>query len=595
MTSFQEYLAAKQKSSISSVNTNQKNVINEDDTASTRGGEIDAFVFATAAIAFRAIKNSIVYARLQSLKNPYLEQYEKCGSGSSKLVFEHEGAGKKKDDLDNKKREIKVAWRKEEEKHKAEISAMREKKSTAKEAQKEAIGKQIEVKEIKHEQLKARKDNTLEKMGIEEERISNEIENTWEREKDKLKTMEEKISEWEEKFVLGGTFKKRWGIEISLAKREIDLAVNEKAREIATKLKDETLAKDLAEKEQEIKEKEAKLQQELKDVEATADEEDAKDTLQKIPTLQNYNEVYEEHRDNVDAVGEKWTNLEKNTKTPESYVHSDGSSLNEEKKESKFSPSKVIDLITKVVNNSSDEDRPKLAAEGITDIEKIKQSEESLAQLRLQVAKEVEKAAGEDSKGISALKKGFLDNDKVKPTIEKDATDAKELYKKELEDLQDKSGGETSTKDETPEVDQDSIKKQEEKIASIEKDITALQEKPISKSYDEGIKKFAIANKEKELQKEKKILDDLKTGKNSGGDGKKESLYVKFSDFVNEKSTFNYFPAPEMLAQINTEYGNTPDGEPIGRSADNSLETFLKKSQSLLSSYEIFLTTASKK
>jgi hypothetical protein len=52
-----------------------------------------------------------------------------------------------------------------------------------------------------------------------------------------------------------------------------------------------------------------------------------------------------------------------------------------------------------------------------------------------------------------------------------------------------------------------------------------------------------------------------------------------FESFIKEAKTYNYFPAPEMLAQLSPDAGELPNGEEAAGNADNALEDYLKKAK----------------
>jgi len=57
---------------------------------------------------------------------------------------------------------------------------------------------------------------------------------------------------------------------------------------------------------------------------------------------------------------------------------------------------------------------------------------------------------------------------------------------------------------------------------------------------------------------------------------------VELEFFGNGPKTYNYFPTPEMLAQLDKTTGILPTGEDAAGNATNALENYLKTAQSNL-------------
>ena len=433
MTTFKKYMAAKTKVDEQQVSKtmNQnyfiRKEINEyDGESSTKGGEIDAIVFGALAIMGRTMKNAMVYMRLQSLKGPYLQQYELCGSSNSRTVFDDEYKGKKLDDY--KQAEIELKQKKET--IKEQIKAEKEKiegRSEADTKKKEILDKKEEIAITKIEQDE-------QKIKVAKSRLDDEVSNKWDKEKRTLDAMADKISKTAEGFLLGGTFKKRWENEFSEAKLDIDQKVTELAREILSARGDKDAVAELNAKEAKIKEKQAELEAEAKDLEAKEEDDKAVEALKLVPSLPKLNNAKEEFTGFLNELKSQYEpEAEKEAPKKESKSY-----IIEEDANKDASPSEVINLMSKAYNNQEEENKPAFAAKVVKNIQAIKDFKKKVADIMVEVANECEK---NEKELPSDIKGPFLKDGEVKEEITKNATDVQDLYKKELEDFTEKAKG----------------------------------------------------------------------------------------------------------------------------------------------------------
>ena len=584
MATFKQYIAAKTKVDEQQVpRTMNKNYfirkeINEyDGEASTRGGEIDAIVFGALAVMGRTMKNAMVYMKLQSLKGPYLQQYELCGSSNSRTVFDDDYKSKTLDAYKKGEDELRKKKEAEEKKIRAEKEKITGRaESDAK--KREALDKKGEIAITKIEQDE-------QKIKVAKSRLDDEVSNKWDQEKRTLEELKDKITKAEDGFLLGGTFKKRWENEFAEAKLDIDEKVTALAREILSARGDKDAVAELNAKEAKLKEKQAELEAEAEDLEAKEEDDKAVDALKLVPSLPKLNNAKEEFTGFLNELKSQYEpEAEKEAPKKESKSY-----IIEEDANKDASPSEVINLMSKAYNNQEEENKPAFAAKVVKNIQAIKDFKKKVADIMVEVANECEK---NEKELPSDIKGPFLKDGEVKEEITKNATDVEDLYKKELEDFtekakgaEEKGSGEGS--DETPgnsdneegKGDEQSPANDEkpdntEKIAQLDSKIEGLKKDKKTKSdklnslNHPDVLAVEVAIKSSELQKAelgddkdaiksaeaalKTAQDDKKEAvkKEGKGDssgekkdsGAEESLetgipkkFMKFEDFLNMK------------------------------------------------------------
>lgn len=488
MTTFKKYMAAKNKVNEQQVpatmNQNyfiRKELNEYDGEAVTKGGEIDAIVFGALALIGRTMKNAITYAKLKSIKGPYLEQYELCGvSGSSRTVFDEEEQGKniaaikdKEIALKTKREEIPDLLAKKKDQLPENMPQEVKTKKTA------AIDAQGEI-------LTAKLDNEIDKLKTAKAKIKDAADNKWDQETRKLNALTDKIQNTEGGFVLGGTFKARWENELKQAKLNVDEEVTQKARAIKTGNGETDAAKEFEAKLARLKEKEADAEAAASELESNEDEESAIEALEKIPSLPAYQSAKEDldskcgelektygpeaekEKEEEPAKSEEPANsTSKKKKTEES-----NNVLEEDESKAKVpSPSAVIALMSKAYENQPDDIKPDFAAKVISNIETLRELKVLVAQKRLATAEEVATvAAEEDSKLDSKIKGAFLQDGKVPENFKEDAKEASTAYEEELNSWKEKADGK-SDNEETEGKGEEETKSDDKKIELAEQEV----------------------------------------------------------------------------------------------------------------------------
>lgn len=528
MTTFKKYMAAKTKVNEQQVpktmNQNyfiRKEINEYDGEASTSGGEIDAAIAGALAVMGRALKNGLTYAKLKSLKGPYLEQYRLCGSSSSRTVFDEEEQGKALDAI--KDREIEIKNKKEsvdEEFQKKKDSLpdgmsqeVKSKKTTAIDKQKEIVLAKIEMEEQK---LKTAK-----------QKVKDNADNKWDQEKRKLDAMADKISNAEGGFVLGGSFKAKWDSEFKEAKLDIDKEVTEKAREIATARDDKNAVKDLNNKLAKLKEKSIKADEEATDAELGEDEQAAADAMSQVPSLTSYEQAKSDLDGFCTELDKAYRpEAEKEKQTEESESVEEASS----EAPKAPSPSDVIAIMGKAYSNQPDESKPDFASKIISNIEKIRDLKVKIAETRLKTSEEVEKVASDEkSKLPSALKKAFLQDGKVPDNFKENAKEAANSYQEEIDSWKEKAGKETKGKEE-PKGEESEEKGEDTKDDASSSDIDTQIDKleKEKKALSDEAENSEIGKKHKELSDKRETLrDQLKTVAKEKGEDSEEYKKAK--------------------------------------------------------------------
>lgn len=536
MATFKQYMAAKTKVNEQKVpktmNQNffiRKELNEYDGEASMSGGGIDALVFGALALIGRTMKNGMTYMKLQSLKGPYLQQYELCGSSQSRTVFDDEYKGKKLDDY--KQAEIELKEKKEQIREQIKVEKNKiEGRSESDTKRREALDKKAEIAIIKIEQDE-------QKIKVAKSRLDDEVSNKWEKEKRTLDELKDKITKAENGFLLGGTFKKRWENGFAEAKLDIDEKVTALAREILSARGDKDAVADLNAKEAKLKEEQAELEAEAKELKANEEDDKAIEALKLVPTLPKLNAVKEEFSGFLNNLKSQYQpEAEKEAPKQESKSY-----IIEEEENKDASPSEVIGLMSKAYNNQEEEDKPAFAAKIVKNIEAIKDFKQKIADTIASVADECDKNADNLP---SDIKGPFLKDGKVKEEISKNVTEVKDLYNKELEDFKEKSEGkkedkgEGETTEETNEVKEkkakvEQLKDEVEKIKSAMNDVKDKNKK--------GIFAASLPNIEKRLQKAEEELEAAKN-KSKESSEKTESIeteipkkFMKFEDYLNIK------------------------------------------------------------
>jgi len=536
MATFKQYMAAKTKVNEQKVpktmNQNffiRKELNEYDGEASMSGGGIDALVFGALALIGRTMKNGMTYMKLQSLKGPYLQQYELCGSSQSRTVFDDEYKGKKLDDY--KQAEIELKEKKEQIREQIKVEKNKiEGRSESDTKRREALDKKAEIAIIKIEQDE-------QKIKVAKSRLDDEVSNKWEKEKRTLDELKDKITKAENGFLLGGTFKKRWENGFAEAKLDIDEKVTALAREILSARGDKDAVADLNAKEAKLKEEQAELEAEAKELKANEEDDKAIEALKLVPTLPKLNAVKEEFSGFLNNLKSQYQpEAEKEAPKQESKSY-----IIEEEENKDASPSEVIGLMSKAYNNQEEDDKPAFAAKIVKNIEAIKDFKQKIAETIASVADECDKNADNLP---SDIKGPFLKDGKVKEEISKNVTEVKDLYNKELEDFKEKSEGkkedkgEGETTEETNEVKEkkakvEQLKDEVEKIKSAMNDVKDKNKK--------GIFAASLPNIEKRLQKAEEELEAAKN-KSKESSEKTESIeteipkkFMKFEDYLNIK------------------------------------------------------------
>jgi hypothetical protein len=536
MATFKQYMAAKTKVNEQKVpktmNQNffiRKELNEYDGEASMSGGGIDALVFGALALIGRTMKNGMTYMKLQSLKGPYLQQYELCGSSQSRTVFDDEYKGKKLDDY--KQAEIELKEKKEQIREQIKVEKNKiEGRSESDTKRREALDKKAEIAIIKIEQDE-------QKIKVAKSRLDDEVSNKWDQEKRTLDELKDKITKAENGFLLGGTFKKRWENGFAEAKLDIDEKVTALAREILSARGDKDAVADLNAKEAKLKEEQAELEAEAKELKANEEDDKAIEALKLVPTLPKLNAVKEEFSGFLNNLKSQYQpEAEKEAPKQESKSY-----IIEEDENKDASPSEVIGLMSKAYNNQEEDDKPAFAAKIVKNIEAIKDFKQKIADTIASVADECDKNADNLP---SDIKGPFLKDGKVKEEITKNVTEVKDLYNKELEDFKEKSEGkkedkgEGETTEETNEVKEkkakvEQLKDEVEKIKSAMNDVKDKNKK--------GIFAASLPNIEKRLQKAEEELEAAKN-KSKESSEKTESLeteipkkFMKFEDYLNIK------------------------------------------------------------
>jgi hypothetical protein len=500
-----------------------------DGEASMSGGGIDALVFGALALIGRTMKNGMTYMKLQSLKGPYLQQYELCGSSQSRTVFDDEYKGGKLDDY--KQAEIELKEKKEQIRKQIKVEKNKiEGRSESDTKRREALDKKAEIAIIKIEQDE-------QKIKVAKSRLDDEVSNKWEKEKRTLDELKDKITKAENGFLLGGTFKKRWENGFAEAKLDIDEKVTALAREILSARGDKDAVADLNAKEAKLKEEQAELEAEAKELKANEEDDKAIEALKLVPTLPKLNAVKEEFSGFLNNLKSQYQpEAEKEAPKQESKSY-----IIEEEENKDASPSEVIGLMSKAYNNQEEDDKPAFAAKIVKNIEAIKDFKQKIADTIASVADECDKNADNLP---SDIKGPFLKDGKVKEEITKNVTEVKDLYNKELEDFKEKSEGkkedkgEGETTEETNEVKEkkakvEQLKDEVEKIKSAMNDVKDKNKK--------GIFAASLPNIEKRLQKAEEELEAAKN-KSKESSEKTESIeteipkkFMKFEDYLNIK------------------------------------------------------------
>jgi hypothetical protein len=536
MATFKQYMAAKTKVNEQKVpktmNQNffiRKELNEYDGEASMSGGGIDALVFGALALIGRTMKNGMTYMKLQSLKGPYLQQYELCGSSQSRTVFDDEYKGGKLDDY--KQAEIELKEKKEQIRKQIKVEKNKiEGRSESDTKRREALDKKAEIAIIKIEQDE-------QKIKVAKSRLDDEVSNKWDQEKRTLDELKDKITKAENGFLLGGTFKKRWENGFAEAKLDIDEKVTALAREILSARGDKDAVADLNAKEAKLKEEQAELEAEAKELKANEEDDKAIEALKLVPTLPKLNAVKEEFSGFLNNLKSQYQpEAEKEAPKQESKSY-----IIEEDENKDASPSEVIGLMSKAYNNQEEDDKPAFAAKIVKNIEAIKDFKQKIADTIASVADECDKNADNLP---SDIKGPFLKDGKVKEEITKNVTEVKDLYNKELEDFKEKSEGkkedkgEGETTEETNEVKEkkakvEQLKDEVEKIKSAMNDVKDKNKK--------GIFAASLPNIEKRLQKAEEELEAAKN-KSKESSEKTESLeteipkkFMKFEDYLNIK------------------------------------------------------------
>jgi hypothetical protein len=536
MATFKQYMAAKTKVNEQKVpktmNQNffiRKELNEYDGEASMSGGGIDALVFGALALIGRTMKNGMTYMKLQSLKGPYLQQYELCGSSQSRTVFDDEYKGGKLDDY--KQAEIELKEKKEQIRKQIKVEKNKiEGRSESDTKRREALDKKAEIAIIKIEQDE-------QKIKVAKSRLDDEVSNKWDQEKRTLDELKDKITKAENGFLLGGTFKKRWENGFAEAKLDIDEKVTALAREILSARGDKDAVADLNAKEAKLKEEQAELEAEAKELKANEEDDKAIEALKLVPTLPKLNAVKEEFSGFLNNLKSQYQpEAEKEAPKQESKSY-----IIEEDENKDASPSEVIGLMSKAYNNQEEDDKPAFAAKIVKNIEAIKDFKQKIADTIASVADECDKNADNLP---SDIKGPFLKDGKVKEEITKNVTEVKDLYNKELEDFKEKSEGkkedkgEGETTEETNEVKEkkakvEQLKDEVEKIKSAMNDVKDKNKK--------GIFAASLPNIEKRLQKAEEELEAAKN-KSKESSEKTESIeteipkkFMKFEDYLNIK------------------------------------------------------------
>lgn len=526
MTSFKKYVAAKAKVNEQALpktmNQNyfiRKEINEYDGEASLEGGYIDAIVFGALAIMGRSLKNGLVYARLQSLKGSYLEQYELCGSSSSKTVFDDTFKSKKLDEFKDKENTLKDAKEKIKEaadKQKESIEG----RSAADTKKREIIDNQADIKFLQIEKAE-------QQLKTAKSRLNDEVQNKWEQEGRKLDEIKEKIAKVEDGFLLGGTFKQRWDNEISKAKLDIDQKVTELAREILTARDDKDALKELDAREAKLKEKIAQKEKEAKELEANEEDDKAVEAIKLVPTLPKLESARQEFTNFLNDLKKDYEpEVKEETKESISYIK-------EETNSDDASPSDVISLMSKAYNNQTDENKPAFADKIVKNIERIREFKRRIADLMKEAAEECVKNAGELP---SKIKNAFLKDDKIKPEIQENVDKVDNYLKDDLDKWKNAAKDEDSDKDlkKEPEESETSEEKElKKKVNDLKSEIEELKS-ALSDIKDKNKKSAivgAISGKEKMLQRTEKQLEELKNKSQPTPESVSPNILKKFMKF----------------------------------------------------------------
>ncbi len=208
--------------------------------------------------------------------------------------------------------------------------------------------------------------------------------------------------------------------------------------------------------------------------------------------------------------------------------------------------------VQRAISAAPDAEKNDLRSEAIEELTAIRDLKTKEAEARNNMVKRIKENREKKEDDKTEFPKGFEIFSDYKEVDPKKKT---ELYDEAINDLEEQGGKKTSdvepkpdssekpssdSTEEKPETDEPAeVKVQKEKIEKIRDEIKELEDKPISAKFDSGLKKIVIDQKEKELEKELKKLEDIES---RGSEKKDESVhlslstnYVGFNDFVQMK------------------------------------------------------------
>lgn len=385
MTSFKKFVSAKERVEENHIpKTMNKNFfirkeINENDAASTDGGEIDdifAAVGAAAALLGKSIYNGAIYAKLKAELPNYLKQYKNTEAPKSRSVWD-EAHGEKLAELKKTKatllgkgneREDRDADRvDDEESAKDKIKKMfKAKKDSAQPEQKDAIQNQEEA-------ALAKVDAKIQQLQKQIELAEVQRDKEWEQAKEEFRQYDEKFKEKQDGFievrdsVLASSWRKRWDKEFTIAKNQANIEVLEQAGKIAAENNDKKELEAIRGAQARAKETEAAAEEALKGIESDAEESDRMQADAAQFAIPEYLGALATQKEITTSLYDKWSGrAEKADKEGVSGGKKDALKFKIEKAEGKLKKAE------EVLNAEKEKGDDEKAAKIQTQIEKIK-------------------------------------------------------------------------------------------------------------------------------------------------------------------------------------------------------------------------------
>jgi hypothetical protein len=281
---------------------------------------------------------------------------------------------------------------------------------------------------------------------------------------------------------------------------DIEKAIQDKQNKTSDKSSDEktedSKTKELKDRIESAEEKIKKAEEELKSAEEAGDEEKAKlisDALEKAKqTVDGYKEELKNMSESISFASFRMIN----------FKLSEAINLIIEETESKDPLGTIKSVILKSINSYDGEDKKKIATEGITDLQKIKQAKINQINLRNRMVELVNKGIESEDEEMPDEAKAFKEFPKLEP--EKDT----EAITNAIQELKDLGGEEKEPEEKTsdvkkPEEDKEDKKKPEEEKKDDEK--APEEKKPEEeKKDDEKAPEEEKKDDEDDIKKENK-------------------------------------------------------------------------------------------